>query len=665
MSIVVEFDFEWKLLLDPDHEHDPYVHFYLSTIFSSQVIEWKLPSATGNAHHRLEFRIASRNITVASFLRGCALNLDFFVLTANNYREPVSNPGGSVLIHSHELSSHSSSVHKSIELYMIADVNQRSKGEVHLAQIAIAVRGVVVTEKDIDSAEIDRIAERRAKTQRICASYIEVTDTLYESVRPTMESVAAINSSTWVSRVETVLPPLAYVVDVVCPMITEEYYINCMDIVLRRMALTHAGVMKLDLSGTNPADVRILGSIVGQLLCCYPVHVSYRSDFVYVFDTLHHRFLKVMTENFGDMTVDQTGDCEDSGRLLVRLHQKLLRFDGHTNDPTLQHLIEYCKCFCPFLVLLGVSSAQINAMPKDIMHMGAHENCFLIPWAKFSRHMERSDPSGCGWKKQLLKMYPKLEPYWERSAKYQTLVLEGTGCLEPCASHETHIKARIILETFMQSEDLFYALRRTFYYSEENTSFYKTVEKLFTPVPLLRGGSFGSFLAMHRDNARASLREGLTKSIGFGEFLSDSCNICMLAEPEFTAAEKLAIFESMKDIHPPRVMHVCLDKATCWSHQEKLVTDLVAALPGKNIAATIPMVYYLRAGKIDKPTCDEIDRFARSLVAQSMLAKVEAHPEFVTDTVGGYRFVFHLDRDVIEAYWTKHARTLEKKLGTK
>jgi hypothetical protein len=77
-----------------------------------------------------------------------------------------------------------------------------------------------------------------------------------------------------------------------------------------------------------------------------------------------------------------------------------------------------------FLVLLGVSSAQINAAPKDIVSMGAHENAMLAPLQKFMDELIRFNPQAQKWKDQITND-PEQREFWERSRKYPDLVLEG------------------------------------------------------------------------------------------------------------------------------------------------------------------------------------------------------------------------------------------------
>lgn len=121
-------------------------------------------------------------------------------------------------------------------------------------------------------------------------------------------------------------------------------------------------------------------------------------------------------------------DCEDFGKMIIRIYNgviRLYRRGEFRNSPLLTKLAEFLDCFVPLLVLLGVSSVQINAAPKDIMHMGAHENAVLMPTAQFMEALGRFDANARIWTDTLASQDPREAENVERSKRYSTIILEG------------------------------------------------------------------------------------------------------------------------------------------------------------------------------------------------------------------------------------------------
>lgn len=123
-----------------------------------------------------------------------------------------------------------------------------------------------------------------------------------------------------------------------------------------------------------------------------------------------------------------TLDCEDFGKIIIRLFLALRRIRLHSveleNHPLLKKVAEFLACFVPFLVLYGVSSAQINEAPSDIKKMGAHENAVLTPLHQVITEIARFDEGIYKWVKEVKEVEPNIEEYIEKSKHYQSLILE-------------------------------------------------------------------------------------------------------------------------------------------------------------------------------------------------------------------------------------------------
>lgn len=359
--------------------------------------------------------------------------------------------------------------------------------------------------------------------------------------------------------------------------------------------------------------------------------------------------------------------------MIIRIYLALMRLHKKTKDPSLLHLIHFLRAYVPLLVLLGVSSAQINAAPKDIVSMGAHENTILMPLKQFLDELIRYNPEAVRWQEELLRDDPETQDAYKRSGAYSALVLEGTGILEPVMAREEAIKARIVLESLMPDEDVFYALRRSYYYDKKNTSFYKTVEKIFTPTPILAGGSFGSFLILQRrpnvpERAQLPLSQQVTKSVSFSDFISNKPNVCMLMEAELTAAEQQAIFEGMHNIHPPVPL---LPPSTPAAARQTKCRELIETQFRRRVNPVLQTViddrelmtqiYYWRSGSITAELCRKVATFLNTLPA-GMLQKYELKEEWVTDDVGGYRLAVSVSRAHVDRLWSQNEKRFAKKL---
>lgn len=193
---------------------------------------------------------------------------------------------------------------------------------------------------------------------------------------------------------------------------------------------------------------------------------------------------------------------------------------------------------------------------------------------------------------------------------------------------------------------------------------------MFTPVPITEGASFGSFLIMQRHPGSGKLSKKLTKSVGFGDFISDGQDVVVYMEPELTAAEKASIFEGMKNIHPPVPLEAPgMERGGKSDRCDQMVSDMMYEI--RSLVKKIPQhsaparpaeqTYYLRSGKVDQKTCGQIVDFLRS-VPDGMLLSVDAFAEWVTDEVGGYRLVMKLNEEAVGRHWRSNEAEFSKKL---
>ncbi len=325
----------------------------------------------------------------------------------------------------------------------------------------------------------------------------------------------------------------------------------------------------------------------------------------------------------------------------------------------LERMARFLSSYYPMLLLLGVSSAQINAQPKDIVNMGAHENALLVPKQRLLDMLVRTQPDAGRWREEVIARYgAEEEASWRKSSRYPDIVCEGTGVLYPMSMREPTLHIRKLLEPLMNS-NVFMALRRPYYHNEDahdsssDPCFYKTTDKCFVPSILLQGGSFGSFLIMQGNSLRSA-----TKSVPFVDFMRAADSVTLLPEPELAPEEKAAIVECLKNVHPPMPLD-----APPANHALGLRCDRLIAGIQQRVQAHIPptpsnvprglpstMRYSLRVGKVDERTCKEIAEFLLS-TPPGLIRSMRIDAEWITHEVGGYRFDLEWDEQVTTKLW--------------
>jgi DNA-binding transcriptional regulator YdaS (Cro superfamily) len=323
-TVTLRLLLQWDLRLDPQNERRPFAHLFLSTLYALQVHQVELEQAKGQMKLSLTFSSETlRKVTPEDLVANCDLNIHLFARTFNNYEEAVQNPAGNIIVALHELvhterTGSDKAVEKTVGLFMVSEPELNQKGLMRIQHAGtgipmIQLRDTPITNKHYVKALVQRSITRVQKIQAILSSYIQTTERLYERVRPTIRQVRNINSVIWNSSAMDYMP-IAYTLDVVQPVITEAFFNNCLDIVLDRNKLTAENVRRWRITGENPSksDVIQMENICGQLLCAFVIHCSYRADFVYVYHSDSKTFEKRMVENFGDLMVDLTGDCEVS-----------------------------------------------------------------------------------------------------------------------------------------------------------------------------------------------------------------------------------------------------------------------------------------------------------------------------------------------------------------
>lgn len=331
----------------------------------------------------------------------------------------------------------------------------------------------------------------------------------------------------------------------------------------------------------------------------------------------------------------------------------------------LQHVINFLNLFYPFLALLGVSSAQINAAPRDIVKMGGHENTICLPKLKFLRIAGPTTLKIRKWVEEKMQNTPN-DPEvlaWKESLACTSVVCEGTGILRPTRHPEDTKRLRLYLEDLMTS-DTFYALRREYFFDGDE-GFYKTSEKILLPIELFdQPLAMPTFLVMRQNvssanAARMPLAQALSKSASFAG-LTDAASsgnatvgeetVRFLMEPLLTRAEWVAIYEMMRNIHPPVPQ---LPPSNPPTSMRRNCDDLVSRFIGPILEIPKPfvhddsalhMTYYMRASKVDIATCRDVAHFLQVDIPQQVVRSYDVYSEWVTDRIGGYRIELTIDK---------------------
>ena len=133
----------------------------------------------------------------------------------------------------------------------------------------------------------------------------------------------------------------------------------------------------------------------------------------------------VGTEEFGDLDVDSDypygsfdgpgSDCEDFARNIVRHWTRYTTMDCGT-DACLKQMQQTMRLYYPMMVLLAVTSKEINSPTKDVKAMGAHMNVFLVPKQRTFEMMSLQDADEYeAWKRDLFNRFPLERDLFERS----------------------------------------------------------------------------------------------------------------------------------------------------------------------------------------------------------------------------------------------------------
>jgi len=299
-ALSLQFNLKWKLMLDGSRESEPEAHFYVSTIYSSRVLEKRLDGSSGSMDVVTQFPIdrPSRVTTHEELAQNCCLNIDFYVHTTNKLHECVSNPAGSVMIPLFELmSAKGGLVEAPVYFYMVHNTDRNVKGRVEISPIR-PLQGLsrppIMMHYAGVAFDVDRVASplmikecllTLKRNNYICLRNIDASDEIYGSetgFKPTMPSVKKINSSIWISRAGSVAP-LFFTLDLVDPGIEAAYFLNAIEIVRRRMRLRHSDLLRLNMNKPSAAELKTFGSFVGQFLCLYVIHCSYVYKFFQFF----------------------------------------------------------------------------------------------------------------------------------------------------------------------------------------------------------------------------------------------------------------------------------------------------------------------------------------------------------------------------------------------
>jgi hypothetical protein len=331
------------------------------------------------------------------------------------------------------------------------------------------------------------------------------------------------------------------------------------------------------------------------------------------------------------------------------------------------------------LVLLGVSSAQINATAKDVTEMGAHENSFQIPRLGFLKMAAATSYEVASRMQRKIREEPDSQQVknWKQSMHYTTIIAEGTGILHPTPHPEDTLHARKVIEAHMPSDDddVFFAWRREYWYTLAKTGFLKSAEKVFCGDALIHEGKpqelfRPSFLVMRKADGSTDdtpVGQLLTKSVDLAEFLQAGSpagdeDVRLLMEPLLTEAEWISVFEGMKNIHPPPPLdapHPGDDGASYREKCNSIVDSLLPStelFPQEGVRSTITMVYYLRGSKVNPVTCQKLRDLMTKRLPSGLLLGWQVHREWVASTIGGYRFELLLDNDQVERLYARLPR---------
>ena len=602
------------------------VKAYLSTAF---IREPQTIALTSENPHTLQveglFSRRKGNLSTSAML-----NLASFALTANSLGAPCYVDAGTAHVPLIQVKKEfdETGIYKHTIPFVMHTADNLVKGKVQLTVTQLDMAGIVFEQPSpLISASIRRQGDRLTQ-------YIESTIAVDQSVDNTIPNTENIQAPYDISEngLEFTggipLPVMAYTKYELFKS-NSNYWDNALEVVLKRQNKIPSDYWNM--SHAHQAQTM-------ALLCVYAAqYLDYISDEVDR-NTRYSRYveqLKKGYESFGDAGTTWSGDCEDTGLMIAATFDSLLiavldraRYSSILQDIQ-QRIMPY---YVPMMSLDIVHGAQVA---DQIEQPGAHLNTMFPPVHYLKKVLERH-PEG---KKLSQKVHwPPLDVHDDTD--WPTLTGEGTGKYGPLGL----LAEERELDTIERERSLIYNMPSLAGFKKDLVHVHGAASNFYvghlmgiTSYFLKRGIPVGSFVYGTRN---AHHRNGWTRGALYTDLVNQDTNVIMVPHPPVPPDVMGLIDDITQNRVPPN--HYVLDEDAPLPVRNALLDTLtrgIRPLSDPGDLAEVPV--YARPHQLSEKLIGQIIKEASYV---NGLHKITYELEPITNTIYGYRILFHVKR---------------------
>ena len=458
------------------------------------------------------------------------------------------------------------------------------------------------------------------------SNYINSTMSMVEHIQETFPAAQNVQAPCEISEsglefTEKVPIPFVGYALYETPQSNAGFWENTFEVICKRDGIPTGSFKKMD-SIHKARTLVSMASYVSQYL-------DYISDTIdkNVRNRPYNPSLKQGFENMGSFSWG--GDCEDTGKDIIMLYSSFM-----------EHNIEQSKYKNEFSELKRIGKYYIPLMSLDVVHgakvadqteqIGAHLNTMFVP-AHYFKEMLEKHPEG---KKLSQKtQWPDLSQYKD----LPVLVGEGTGKFDPLGGPDDIHKERVAIYSLSSmapfKKDIMHGIG-------EESNFYIGHLMGITDYFFKQGLDVGGFLY---GNINSKAPGGWTRGVYYTDLVNRKDHLALIPHPRVPPT----VMETMNDVASMRTPpnKLILDENAPVAITNPLLDRITQTYPVRgsisNDIAQVPV--YIRPHQISSKL---VDRMIGELRNVSNLRGVTYELEPITNTIHGYRVLFHVEKEI-------------------